>query len=635
MSSKIPARALVLAVVSTFAATASSSSAQVQLVDVAPNAGLSISTWGRGVAMGDFDQDGLLDVIAANAGMNNGVWRQKSDHTFQDAYALWGFAADVRAHWGILAADFDNDGDVDVYVLNGGFTTPQTNQLLRNDLSSTGAFTDVSLASGDADLKKSTFGGTTLDYDRDGLVDVFMSNLGGQGCTLLRNLGGMYFLDVTTAAGIAATGGNYRHCSAGDLENDGWIDVAVGNYYGFNLVYHNNGDGTFTDVAATCGLSSRDRNFGLVLEDFDNDGWMDAYLPKYQQKPTGPSLLFLNNGDGTFRDVTTGSGMTGQTDMGHNTGDIDGDGYPDIFIGTGAPSKKEYDKLFLITPNGSGGLTATDVSSSSGLTANGPTRAHGSSFGDYDGDGDVDLYQNNGGPEADPNMLEATFLWQNQGNGNAWLEVDLLGVRSNRSAIGARARVHCTSGRDVYRFRSAGKGFGNTDSPTIHFGLGGDLSLDELFVTWPSGITQRLLAPAIDQRIAMVETGLLLEGDPTPGATLTMRACGPANDFVDLLMSTTTGWTPWPGVGVLELGVPYQTIVSGPLNAAGLGSLQIVIPNNPALIGTVFHLQALVHTPTSQDGHRSPPSSPPPSGKNPRPPNYTALLTNCIDVAIH
>jgi hypothetical protein len=596
------------------ASLTTTATAQVQFVDVTKQTGTDGKTYGRGVAFADLDGDGLLDVVAANAGMNIGVFHQLADHTFEDAYAKWGFANDTRAHWGVIAADFDNDGDVDLYILDGGFTAKQPNQLLRNDLATSGVFTDVSSSSGDATISKSTFGGTALDFDRDGLLDVFMSNLGGQGCTLLRNVGGMKFRNVSSGSKIAETGGNYRHCSAGDVDNDGWIDLAVGNYSGNNLVYRNNGDGTFSDVASSCGLATPYKNFGLVLEDFDNDGWMDAYVPKYQTNPTGPSELYLNNGDGTFRDVTSGSGMTGQTDMGHNTNDVDGDGYPDVFIGCGNPSFKDYAKLFLITPDGHGGLVATDASVSSGLNSNGPARAHGSGFGDYDGDGDVDLFENNGGPEGDPNMLEPTWFWQNQGSAHHWLEVDFRGVISNRSAIGARAHVVTSAGRAVHRFRSAGKGFGNTDSPTSNFGIGDDKTIDELFVSWPSGVTQRVLSPAVDQKTSLVETGMLYTGDPRPGAQLTLQTCGPAQHVLDLFVSTETAWTPLPPLGVLELDLPLTMLLDAALDDTGRLDVVLDVPADPSLIGTTFHLQACVHAPSVPDH---------------------GVLTNRVDVAIH
>ncbi len=570
--------------------------AQVSFVNVAPQTGTTNPSFGRGAGMVDLDGDGLLDLIASNAGMQNGVFRQLPDHAFQDAYALWGLAPDNRAHWGVLVADFDNDGDPDLYFLNGGFTASQANQILRNDLGSTGTFTDVSAASGDGDLEGSTFGGTALDYDRDGMLDIFLSNNGTEGCNLLRNLGGLVFANVSNAAGISQSGDSHRHCSSGDMDNDGWIDVAVGTSNGPNLLYRNNGNGTFTDIAASAGVVAPGDNFGLVLEDFDNDGWMDLYLPIYQAEPTGPSRLFLNHKDQTFTDVTAGSGMTGQTDMGHNTGDVDGDGYPDVFIGTGSPTNVYPDVLFLIAPNGSGGLVATDVSASSGILSEGPTRCHGSAFGDYDADGDVDMYLNNGGPEKAPSMLEPNFFWQKQGNANAWLELRLQGVLSNRSAAGARAVARTSSGREVHRQLTVGKGFGNTDSPVLHFGLGAETAVTRLVVSWPSGITQTRLSPPAFTVQSMVETGLRIQGNAAPGSTITLESAGKPGFRSEIFASATTQSVPLPKYGgILELGLPLFPVASLVLDAGGLHPLPVLIPNDPSLSGLTVYLQAWTH----------------------------------------
>jgi hypothetical protein len=324
---------------------------------------------------------------------------------------------------------------------------------------------------------------------------------------------------------------------------------------------------------------------------------MDAYVPKYQVRPTGPSLLFLNNGDGTFRDVSAGSGIGGQADMGHNVADVDADGFPDVFIGTGNPSKKMLDYLLLVTPDGAGGLLVNDVSDASGIRANGPTRCHGSSFADYDDDGDVDLFANNGGPEADPTMLETSFLWQNQGGERAWFEAGLRGVISNRSAVGARAVVRGESGREVHRFLSAGKGFGNTDGAVLHFGLDDESDLEEMLVTWPSGIPQRLLRPDVRTRVDLVETGLILSGTPAPGAALTLDACGPAGDRVHVFVAAATTWLEVPGIGVLEVLPPLIEILVQDLDGSGRTAFAIDVPDDPALSGQTFQLQSWIVPP--------------------------------------
>ena len=267
------------------------------------------------------------------------MFRQKPDHTFEEANALWGITLDHNRTWSVLVADFDNDGDNDIYYVNGNFPG-ERNTLWRNDLNTQGSFTNVTNQSGDAGLPLRGFGATALDYDRDGLLDFFMSNITAADRNyLFHNEGGLVFTEVGATAGITHNGQS-RHCSAGDIDNDGWDDIAVGHWDTSNLLYHNQRDGTFKEIAERAGCGSPGRNFGCVLEDFNNDGWVDIYAAKYHFRFTQPSRLYLNEGDGTFLDVTAGSGTTGQTDMGHNTGDLDADGYPDIYIGTGTRSTR-------------------------------------------------------------------------------------------------------------------------------------------------------------------------------------------------------------------------------------------------------------------------------------------------------
>lgn len=480
--------------------------AQVTFTDQATTTGTSATSYGRGAAMVDIDGDGLLDLIAANDSMVNHFYRQLPDHTFVSANSLWGVLGE-RSTWAVLVADFDNDGDEDVYFVNGGFPG-QPNQLLRNDIGTTGTLTDVSDESGDANVDTRTVSGTTLDYNRDGLLDIFLSGADSHDF-LLRNEGNLVFTDVSASAGMTEHG-NHRHCSIGDFNNDGWIDIAVGSFLGSNVLYRNNADGTFTDVAVHAGVESPDQNFGLVLEDFDNDGWMDLYVPKYRfeidpPEPLGPSQLFRNNGNSTFTDVTEGSGMTAQTDMGHNTGDVDADGYPDIFIGTGHPGFKSNDLLLLIQPDGVGGLVANDVSDSSGITSNGPTRCHGIAMGDYDQDGYIDIYTNNGGPPSGPDQLQENFLWRSDGNANNWTALQLEGVCSNRTAVGTRSVAVLSSGREVHRMLRVGNGFGNTSSHIQHYGMNPDETVDRIDLYWPSGIVQSILFPPMRQVTQVLE----------------------------------------------------------------------------------------------------------------------------------
>ena len=250
---------------------------------------------------------------------------------------------------------------------------------------------------------------------------------------------------------------------------------------------------------------------------------MDIFVPKYNLDFTGASELYRNDGDGTFTNVTSGSGMPGQPDMGHNTGDIDGDGYPDIYIGTGHPNTPFDDVLLLITPDGGGGFLANDVSVSSGITSGGPTRCHGIVLGDYDQDGFIDVYANNGG--KNPGTMEENFLWQNQGNENQWVGLRLTGVQSNRSAIGARSVALSSFGREIHRYRRAGNGFANTDSPIQHFGLRPGETVENIEITWPSGACQTVWNPPMNQITDVIEVAL--PGDLDLDGTVGLSDIGP------------------------------------------------------------------------------------------------------------
>ena len=572
---------------------------QLTFTDRASEAGVRNVSFGRGSAMLDLDGDGLLDLIAGDAGTPTNFYRQLPDHTFQLANAAWGIADTDAESWGILAADFDNDGDADVYEVNGGLSGPESNRMLRNDIATTGTFTDISSQTGAAELPAKNFGGTAADYDNDGDLDLFLTDVSAA-CYLLRNDGDFAFFDVSTAAGITHAG-KWRHCGQGDYDRDGWIDFFVGNRSGTSIVYRNLGDGTFEEVAAQVGIDEPQSSFGAVLTDFDHDGWLDLYLPQYLRQPQGnTSKLYLNNRDGTFRDVSAGAGVTGQTDMGHNVGDLDADGCPDVYIGTGRPGAEELDILWRVFPDGSGGLSTEDLSDSSGITSGGPTRCHGMAIGDYDGDGDLDIYVNNGGPSQDSGMLEENFLWTNEGNDNGWVGIELDGVLSNRDGVGAHTIAITPSGREIHRERDLGRGFCNTNSPVLHFGLGAEQTAEWIQIHWPSGIEQICYAPIPSSVQRIRETGLRIQAPLQIGTQVELEITGPANHDVRLFAGTTTTWQPLPALhGVWQLADPTPLLTTR-TDERGLVVESLDIPDDPALIGATFHLQAWLHDGSSQ-----------------------------------
>mgnify|MGYP000989321154 CR=1 FL=1 len=250
--------------------------------------GVESPGFGRGTAMVDLDNDGLLDLIVTTAGGDDQFWRQTSSQNFEQMNIPWSVPATQDESWGVLVADFDNDGDKDVYFPNGGYSPGEANVMLRNDLNTSGKFENISASSGACASALSNFGGSVLDYDNDGDLDIFLTTAVSywattpQRCELYRNdglnptTGVVQFEEVGLAAGITMLG-DFRNCGVADYDNDGYMDIMVGSYDGNNLLYHNNGDGTFTDKAQAAGVQDPFRSFGGTFEDFNNDGWPDIF----------------------------------------------------------------------------------------------------------------------------------------------------------------------------------------------------------------------------------------------------------------------------------------------------------------------------------------------------------------------
>ncbi|PCJ54219.1 MAG: hypothetical protein COA70_06195 [Planctomycetota bacterium] len=573
---------------------------QITYQDEAAARNALVPGYGRGTAMVDLDNDGRLDLIVTMSEMQDTFLRQKADGTFENMNVAWGIPATLDRGWGVLAADFDNDGDRDVYFPTGGFSGAQANTILRNDLNTTGTFTDMTANSGDAPLDTfATFGGTVLDYDNDGDLDIFVSNngvaVGGPVHNiLLRNDGNFVFTDVSAAAGITHLG-DYRHCSSGDVDNDGFVDIFVGNYVGGNLLYHNNGDGTFTDTAIFSGVADPNKNFGGVLIDFNNDGWLDLFGARYQFTGNYPSGLYINNGDGTFRDVRRAARMTRQQDMGHNCSDLNADGYPDIYIGTGHPNVKDLDVIKLIRPTPSGGLMSLNIGATSGLHALGETRSHGAAFGDINRDGYNDIYVNNGGPAFVPSSWQENSLFISDGNANNWIQVEPIGVISNKSAVGVRMMALTGDDVKVFRLNTVGRGFCNTDSPIAHFGLGPANRVQDFVMRWPSGIEQTYLDLPTLEAHKIYETGFTWSGTPAVGATINLEAFGVPNGTVTLFHSDVAGVTRDRAQGgTVRMGGTITFEPPFALGADGKVSTTFTIPNDPNLSGKTLYLQAKV-----------------------------------------
>ncbi len=545
------------------------------LVDIALKAGVQDRLRSeRGVAAADFNNDGYLDFFLSNFGEANVLFYNNGDGTFTPDYSL----PNAQIHNMSLvasAADYNNDGYVDIFVGNGGFgTPPEKSRLYRNDgidpKTGRATFTDVSDFSGIGGPLTATMGGVWGDYDNDGFVDLYISNRGfvpgvpfPMRNILFRNRGDGTFEDVTAKAGV---GGNWTLSSYGfhsaswaDFDNDGWLDLYVPNYGGDNLLYHNNHDGTFTNIADSLISSKPYGAFASAVGDFNNDGWLDLAVTEYsratlatRQVPDAQAVrLFLNRGQGRFEDVTFAVGLTNSTStpMGFQIGEFNNDGYLDILLGNwGPPGGQKSDLYVSVFDPQSGQLHFEDQSNMIDYPApeelspklpypSYPYRGHGTFFGDVDNDGDLDLFMGNGGPfsvrpDTEPSPwcrtgagccgsfcvgpnVEPKRLYRNDGgNLKNWLSIKLVGTASNRDAIGARVKVTSSSGgsntRNQYKVVQGGSGFNSNNPFDVHVGLWDDDTVQTIEVKWPRGLTQTFNNIRINQRI------IITEGDRSP-----------------------------------------------------------------------------------------------------------------------
>lgn len=580
----------------------------VRFDDTAAAAGVLHDGWGRGDAIADFDRDGLLDLYSTSVTSPDAIFRQDplNPGTFIDMSVPWGIVHDTRGEGGVVAADFDNDGDLDLYLPCGGNSGYQTDKLFRNDLDTLGTFTDViALGLGGAlrFMNGTSFGACALDFDADGDLDLFVANNMHDKPTvffpkndLLRNDGNFNFVDVSVPMGITQNG-DFRHCGAADFDNDGWVDIGVSDFVGECLLYRNLGGTGFAEVHAAVGFVSADNNFGVMFEDLNGDGWLDIIVPRFRIW----SQVYLNKGNGTFRKATQEFGGATVDVMGHNAGDLDMDGYPEFWIGTGHSAAVQKDVMYLTHP-WNNNVKGFDWSQRSGITSKGLTRSHGSAIGDINGDLFPDIYFNNGGPPSYPNSNGTNSLFISRGNTNHILKVAMQGRKNNYYGVGAKVSVLLPGGRGIHKTIQAGKGFANTDDPALYFGLGADVSVGYVEIAWPNGTYQRVLAPAVDTSLHFIETGMKITGTPALGATMTIQAYGPALDDVTLYYATDPDFLISPTYGgVLELAQPLISIATFALDSTGFYTGTFVLPTDPLLSGTKIHLQSAFNNPST--GH--------------------------------
>ncbi len=470
-----------------------------RFVDVAPQAGIDIPLVSGAMLVDDFENNGLLDVVVASYDVCTTIhyFHNNGDGTFTDRSVQSGLAS-IPGGQNMIQADYNNDGCLDILVLRGSWQLPMPQSLLRNNCD--GTFTDVTKQAGLADKLFATQAGVWTDIDNDGWVDLFIGNEQGP-AQLFHNRGDGTFENISLSAGVNQSSFS-KGVVAEDYDHDGYVDLFVSNLVGDNFLYHNNHDLTFTNVAQQAGVQQSWASFATWFFDYDNDGWPDLFVASdyasvdetmrtYLGLPrsAGPLKLYKNMGDGTFKDVTKDVHLDKAfMPMGANFGDVDNDGYLDIYLGNGAPDWGSLaPKTLLRNDEGKG---FTDITTSSGTGD--LHKAHGIAFADLENNGQEDIAVTMGG--AALSDWHAVRLFRNPGNDNNWLTVKLVGVKTNRAAIGARIKVTVEnqgSGvRSIYRTVNSGGSFGSSPLEQ-HIGLGKSAKILDLEIWWPVSNTNQ------------------------------------------------------------------------------------------------------------------------------------------------
>lgn len=467
--------------------------------DAAPEAGLVNVEAAGGLMVDDFRNSGDFDIVTSTADKcrparfhaNTGTGR------FVDRTAEAGLSSQLGG-LNAVHGDFNNDGCPDVLILRGGWEQlPQRRSLLKNNCD--GTFTDVTVASG---LDGPTAAQTAVwtDIDNDGFLDLFIGNENMR-AQLFRNRGNGTFEDIAGRAGVdrlAFTKG----VVAADYDNDRFPDLYVSNYGGQNFLYRNNRNGTFSEVSAAARVSGTPQGFAAAFFDYNNDGWQDLFVTSYVaslddmvrdylgRPHNGTTMrLYRNLGDGTFRDVTAEAGLNRVLmPMGMNFGDVDNDGFLDLYLGTGNPSYGALQGAVLL--RNVDGKTFVDATAAAGLGE--LHRGHGVAFADLDHDGDQDVVFQVGG--MTPGDRHAARLFENPGNGADWISLKLIGARSARSAVGASITVTVQDDagrrRTIARMVTTGGSFGGNPLEQ-HIGLGQGARRVDVDVWWPMSDTRQ------------------------------------------------------------------------------------------------------------------------------------------------
>jgi hypothetical protein len=503
----------------------------------------TFETMTGGVALFDYNNDGLLDIFVTNGAAipslekndpsyYNRLFRNNGDGTFTDVTKKAGVQG-VGYSMGVAAGDYDNDGFVDLYV-----TGVNRNQLLHNN--GDGTFTDVTEKAGVGGIvpglgKAWSVAAGWFDYNNDGRLDLFVVNylnynlktatrcvqqglpaycspvdFLGMPNLLYRNNGDGTFTDVSEKSHISQYVGKGMGLAFADYDNDGFTDIFVSNDTFENYLLHNNGDGTFTNVATLGGVAynaygNAIAGMGADFRDIDNDGRPDIFETAMFREGFP---LYRNLGQGQFQDISSSAGLSVLTSRSTAWGvgifDFDNDGNKDLFTANSdiLDNAMELAHRPFALPNqvfrNKGNLTFEDVSSQAGTSFSVPAPHRGAGFGDLNNDGKIDVVVTvlNGPPE----------IWMNGSrNRNHWIILKLVGVKSNRDGLGTKVKVTTSLGIQ-YNQATTAISYNSSSDKRVHFGLGSASVVDAIELTWPSGIKQVLKNVKADQILTVTET---------------------------------------------------------------------------------------------------------------------------------
>ncbi|HYL85983.1 MAG TPA: CRTAC1 family protein [Candidatus Angelobacter sp.] len=536
-----------------FAWAGASRNAQPTFKDIARSAGISfvhdnaassekylIETMGAGCAWIDFDQNGLFDLYLVNGAatplytpqhaLRSALYRNNGDGTFTDVTARAGVEADGLFGMGVAVGDYDNDGFPDLFVLGYGRCV-----LYHNN--GDGTFTDVTAKAGVGNLGKWASSGAWFDYDNDGKLDLVIANYvdwspennfycgsqgpglrsychpdvyHGQSPTLYHNNGDGTFTDVSERSGLAKSPANGLGIVTFDYDDDGWQDIFISNDSMANSLFHNNRDGTFREVGYTVGVAvglegQFEAGMGTDAADTTGSGHLDLIVTHLDQQL---ARFYRNLGEGVFDEATYSSKLSYATfhlsGFGARFMDFDNDGQRDLFIANGHVldnieryhAETRYAEPKLLFRNLGKGVFA-DVSNQVGPDFLLPRVSRGAAVGDFDNDGDLDILVSNNG--------QAPQLLRNDGgNANHWLQLFLIGTRSNRDGVGARVKLRAGD-LVLYDQRKGGMSYQSAQDPRLHFGLGQHTFVDELEIRWPSSELTKLVKLKSNQILSVKE----------------------------------------------------------------------------------------------------------------------------------